>query len=913
MDRFPSLKGRLAIALVSTALLPWLGYAIYTGHQSQRQAQQQQHVRLQHEARQAAQRLTLFLDAYQPTGQRQNLSLQDLPPTAGVERSRVDANGVIVASTDTALLGQQTALGTSTQAGWVTIRPSNARTAWHIATETLVQLLDTSLGFMAVLDAEGGVIAATPTWPEGYERLPHHQITLSQVPWSVVYGELPLSRPQPGGGAVLALLLGGGTAIWGWRFCQGWTRSLTELDTAFADFIRGDHKRRARVWKGSEAAPLAERFNIMAEQLTELLEQLARHTVDLQTEIQGRQHIEAELQLHRESLEQTVQQRTAALAKANACLENEIRDRRQIEQVLFREVELAQVTLQSIVDGVIVVNTKGYVQYLNQAASRLTGWQPTQAQKKPLNAILYLLDEGSRQRDTRLLHHVLSEGKVISLTNHPLILISRLGQRYAVDYSAAPLRSTDKTIIGAVLVLHDVTSARRMARRLMWQASHDALTRLINRSEFERRLELTVQLARSHGQSHALCYIDLDQFKIVNDNCGHLAGDELLRQVSDLMRQQVKTTDTVARLGGDEFGLILMNVSAAEAWQASDRLRRAMERFRFYWENKSFTVGVSIGLVPITIESLGPAQLLNAADSSCYAAKALGRNRIHTYSADDTELAKQYGAAHWVARITEALESNRFQLYFQPIVPTIANKSPSLPLEPFHCEILLRLQDESGVIVSPSAFIPAAERYDLMRRLDRWVIQKLFSGLAEAARSKEIFVPLDQPIANVVWAVNLSGLSLNDEGFLGFLAEQFRCYDIPHRRICFEITETVAIANLTRAARVIGQLREWGCLLALDDFGSGMSSFAYLKHLPVDYLKIDGHFIRHIASNPIDRAIVDSVQRLSQVMGLKTIAEFVEDDAVRSYLAHIGVDYVQGYGIAEPMPLFRPSTAIAIR
>ncbi len=908
MDRFPSLKGRLAIALVSTALLPWLGYAAYTGVQSQRQAQQQE--RLEREARQAEQRLTLFLNAYQLTALSQGLN-------AGVEQSWVNARGVIVASTDTGFLGQQVAPAISSQAGWVTIRPPDTTRVWHVATEALVPLLDTPSGFMAVLDATGAVIVATPTWPDQYDQLPHAQLSLSQVPWSVVYAELPLSRWSPTGlwpsrqGIILALILGGGTALWGWRFCQDWTRSLAELDEAFADFIRGDHKRRAPVWAGSEAAPLAERFNIMAEQLTELLEQLARHTVDLQTEIQVRQQIEAELQQHRDSLELTVQQRTAALAKANASLEGEIRDRRQIEQVLFREVELAQVTLQSIVDGVIVVNTKGYVQYLNQAASRLTGWQSTQAKKKPLNAILYLLDEGSRQRDTRLLHHVLSEGKVISLTNHPLILISRLGQRYAVDYSAAPLRSTDKTIIGAVLVLHDVTSARRMARRLMWQASHDALTRLINRSEFERRLELTVQLARSHGQSHALCYIDLDQFKVVNDNCGHLAGDELLRQVSDLMRQQVKTTDTVARLGGDEFGLILMNVSTEEAWQASDRLRRAMEGFRFYWENKSFTVGVSIGLVPITIESLGPAQLLNAADSSCYAAKALGRNRIHTYSVDDTELAKQYGAAHWVARITEALESNRFQLYFQPIVPTIATLSATH--EPLHCEILLRLQDDSGSIVSPSAFIPAAERYDLMRRLDRWVIQKLFAGLAAATRSSEVFVSFKQPIANVVWAVNLSGLSLNDESFLGFLAEQFRHYEIPYRQICFEITETVAIANLTRAARVISQLREWGCLLALDDFGSGMSSFAYLKHLPMDYLKIDGHFIRHIATSPVDRAIVDSVQRLSQVMGLKTIAEFVEDDAVRSYLAHIGVDYVQGYGIAEPMPLFRPSTAVAIR
>ncbi|MBR8834125.1 MAG: EAL domain-containing protein [Stigonema ocellatum SAG 48.90 = DSM 106950] len=430
--------------------------------------------------------------------------------------------------------------------------------------------------------------------------------------------------------------------------------------------------------------------------------------------------------------------------------------------------------------------------------------------------------------------------------------------------------------------------------QMSWQARHDALTGLVNRREFENNLEQAINNAKTHNQQHALCYLDLDQFKIVNDTCGHFAGDELLRQVTALFQSQVRKTDTLSRLGGDEFGLLLDQCPLAQAQRIANSLREKVQEFRFVWQEKLFTIGVSIGLVIIDTYTQSVAQALSLADVACYAAKNRGRNRVHVYQIDDLDLAKQQGEMQWVTRLAHALEENRFRLYCQPIVPVFQTE---LKTEQ-HFEILLRLQDETGNLVLPMAFIPAAERYNLMHLIDRWVIRTLFATLGLLSSKTKNH-------SQDLYAINLSGASINDDQFTEFLHNQFALHQIPPRMICFEITETVTIGNLSKASQFISELRSLGCRFALDDFGSGMSSFAYLKNLPVDFLKIDGSFIKQILNNPIDSAIVEAINHVGQIMGIQTIAEFVENDAVLEKIKALGVNYAQGYGIAKPCPLER--------
>lgn len=474
------------------------------------------------------------------------------------------------------------------------------------------------------------------------------------------------------------------------------------------------------------------------------------------------------------------------------------------------------------------------------------------------------------------------------------------GEIVDVEVSANLIRYAGRNAF--CIVVRDITDRKRAEaalreseKRLAWQASHDDLTGLVNRREFERRLELALSDARTDGTQHSLCYLDLDQFKIVNDTCGHGAGDELLRQVSALLRMHIRSTDVLARLGGDEFGLLLNHCPLENASGVANALRQNLSDYRFVWQDKSFTVNVSIGLVAIDVDSKDLASTLSAADAACFAAKNKGRNRVHIYQANDSELAQQRGEMLLASQITKALEENRFCLYYQPIVP-VANADSHGE----HYEVLLRLYDESGKLVPPNLFIPAAERYNLMHLVDRWVISTLFSSQKEHYR--QAWERCQSQGDRSLYAINLSGSSINDDQFIEFVRDQFALYQIPPQVICFEITETVAITNLSKAVQFIQELKQLGCYFSLDDFGSGMSSFTYLKNLPVDYLKIDGQFVKDIVEDPTDLAMTEAINRVGQVMGIQTIAEFVENDAILDKLRMLGVNYAQGYGIAKPRP-----------
>lgn len=440
-----------------------------------------------------------------------------------------------------------------------------------------------------------------------------------------------------------------------------------------------------------------------------------------------------------------------------------------------------------------------------------------------------------------------------------------------------------------LIVCEDITEARNLSEQLSYQASHDALTGLVNRREFENRLRRVLESARKDGTEHALCYLDLDQFKVINDTCGHAAGDELLRQLAELLQEKIRKRDTLARLGGDEFGIVMEHCSLQQASRVADVLRELIENFRLSWEGRNFSVGASIGLVPITNASMGLAEVLSAADSACYRAKEEGRNRIHVYQQDDEELVRQLGQMQWVPQIKRALEQDLFELYFQPIIPV--NSSGS---ETDRYELLIRMKGNNGRPVLPGAFIPAAERYNLAGKLDRWVINTAFRWLHAHPRHLEYLSTC---------SINLSGNSLGEQEMLRFVCQQFEEMNIPPEKICFEVTETAAISNLSSATCFIREIKQRGSWFALDDFGSGLSSFAYLKKLPVDLIKIDGLFIKDILDDPIDLAMVRSINDIGHVMGKQTIAEFVENEAILDELRHIGVDYAQGYSIGQPRAL----------
>ncbi len=567
----------------------------------------------------------------------------------------------------------------------------------------------------------------------------------------------------------------------------------------------------------------------------------------------------------------------------------DITRQKQTEEALFEAKERALVTLHSIGDAVITTDNSGLITYLNPIAEQLTGISNDEANSKPLEECCRMLDEDHDRLAPNPALRALQRDGVYELKCSTQ-LIAHNGTSRSITASAAPIRDSNGSAIGAIMVLRDVSESREMARRLSWQASHDALTGLYNRQEMETHLEQLLEEAQRDGVHHVLLYLDLDQFKLVNDTSGHLAGDELLRQLSYLLKKSLRDTDLLARLGGDEFGVLLSHCPIDKATEIADHLRTQIHEFRFVWQNKSFEIGVSIGIAPIDQHTESSASVMSAADVACYTAKDLGRNRYHIYVPEDEELTRRHGEMTWVSRIRSAIEENRLVLYRQAIQSVHTEHTHEV-----HTEILVRMVDEEGKLIAPGQFIPAAERYNLMPQVDRKVVELTLGHMAK-----------DKQAPHSV-AINLSGATFADEEFLTFIHQQLEHSGIEPKRICFEITETAAITKLSSAIHFIQEFKKLGCRFALDDFGSGLSSFSYLKNLPVDYLKIDGAFVRDIVDDPYDRAMVEAICRVGRVMGLKTIAEFVENDAILEQLRIIGVDYVQGYGIEKPRPLFQPS------
>jgi diguanylate cyclase (GGDEF)-like protein/PAS domain S-box-containing protein len=558
-------------------------------------------------------------------------------------------------------------------------------------------------------------------------------------------------------------------------------------------------------------------------------------------------------------------------------------DRRHYEARLFKQKELAEVTLGSIGDAVVTADAAGCVRFMNRAAEQLTGWDSAEARGLAASQVVRVADEATGQeiecpiaRSLRLRHGV-------NISNHAQ-LITREGHRVAIEDSAAPIRSREGDILGAVVVFRDVSHERALTHQLGWQASHDALTGLANRRAFETAVAGALRTAKDEGHRHALLYMDLDRFKIVNDTCGHGAGDVLLQTLTRLLQAHMRESDMLARLGGDEFGALLAFCPPARALRLADELRQTVKDFRFVWGDRVFELGVSVGMVEIDEDSKSTGELLVAADQACYAAKESGRNRVNVYRESDAAVARRQGEMQWIACLNEALAQDLFSLYSQPIVPLHGGDGG-------HREVLVRIRSAQKGLILPGAFIPAAERYDLMVSLDRWVVthvcRHIHAELAEAGQPPPMY------------SVNLSGMSLGDDGMLDHIMAEFDENGIDPTRLCFEITETAVIANLAKAQAFIARLRALGCRFSLDDFGSGLSSFAYLRSLHVDYLKIDGAFIRDIVRNDIDRALVKAINEVGHVMGIRTIAEYVEDQPTLDAVGALGIDYAQGYAVGR--------------
>ena len=544
--------------------------------------------------------------------------------------------------------------------------------------------------------------------------------------------------------------------------------------------------------------------------------------------------------------------------------------------------------LQSLAEAIIATDKDGRVTFMNPAAEPLTGSEAASAGGKLLEEVVSLVDETDRRLLTDPVRQALTSGSAVNLSRRALLLSRNNGSERSIELTASPIRNASQELVGAVVMLHDITELRGLARQMSYQATHDALTGLVNRREFERRLEEAIDSGHRGDGQHVLCYLDLDRFKLVNDTSGHVAGDSMLREVAKLLRDAVRDSDTVGRLGGDEFGLLLIGCPLDKARQIADDLCRAVSDYRFVWKDKIFNIGVSVGLVEISRESGTLEELLAAADTACYVAKKQGSGRVAVYSARDEAHARHTGEIQWLQRLQSALKENRFHLYHQVIVGAHGEETgPAM-------EVLVRLEDEAGNELPPSDFLRAAERYRLMGLVDRWVVQTTLAALGRGAIAVQ---------ANRSVAINISGQTLADLQFLEFVVECFDSTGALPTQVCFEITENAVIANLEHARRFVGVLHGMGCQFALDDFGSGVGSFSNLKNLPLDYLKIDGSFMRNLARDTVNQAMVTAMIRLARTLNFKVIAEQVEDTAAVEAARKMGVDYLQGYAIGRPQPL----------
>ena len=550
----------------------------------------------------------------------------------------------------------------------------------------------------------------------------------------------------------------------------------------------------------------------------------------------------------------------------------------------------AMATLDAMGESVITVDAEGRIDYINHSAEALLGQQVDQVLGKTFSDVASLVDESDRRSLGDPVIKAMSSSARIAASRRAVLVPSNGSPERFLEISVTPLQSEGKETSGWVLVLHDTSELRGLTRQMTYQASHDALTGLVNRREFERRLQEALDSAQTGDIGHALCYLDLDHFKVVNDTCGHTAGDNMLREIASLIKDAVRDSDTVGRIGGDEFALLLVGCPLEKARQIADNVVRSVNDFRFVWKDKIFNVGVSIGLVEIGRDSGTIEDIMNSADSACYVAKKQGGLHVHVYSAREEASARHSGEIQWLLKLQGALRDNKFELYFQPIVHARAGgvSGPAL-------EVFVRLAGEDGQPASPPAeFIRAAERYRLMPHVDRWVVQAVLAALGRGG--------LKLPPGRSV-AINIAGQTLGDAEFLEFVVECFDHTGASPGDICFEVTETSVVANLDHAQRFIDVLHGMGCEFALDNFGSGLSSFSTLRTLPMDYLKIDGSFIKNLAGDTVNQAMVAAMIDLSRSLNFRVVAEHVEDQLALDTVTGMGIDFVQGFIVGRPAPL----------
>ena len=564
------------------------------------------------------------------------------------------------------------------------------------------------------------------------------------------------------------------------------------------------------------------------------------------------------------------------------------RDKIKAQSQLYKERERAEVALRSIGDAVITTDTDHKITYMNPVAERMLDCNLEDVSGRHLAELVKLEFQpiGDAIPDPVEFYIDITQS---NLRQTGIDIVLKVGtDQLSVDGNASPLMDSQGELMGSMLVLRDVSLEQELTNQLIYQASHDSLTGLMSRAEFENRVKETLEQSRQQNGQNALCYIDLDQFKLVNDTCGHGAGDELLKRLASVLLAQVRQQDVVARLGGDEFGILLHDCNQNQAKNMAERVRVALHEMHFTWDDKVFDVSGSIGLVMINRMSGTLPELMSAADLACYAAKDSGRDTVHVYHVDDAEIAEKFRQMQWLPRIREAIKNSEFELAIQSVTSLKEGISPKIIYE-----FLLRWPQEDGSLISPALFIPSAERYDLMRDLDCWVIENALAAVTQL--KPELQYPENQ-----MFTINLSGQSVCDPALADFIVGMLRRFEVDPNTICFEVTETVAIANFSTAVEFINRLRGLGCRFALDDFGSGLSSFSYLKRLPLDFLKIDGLFVRDMLDDPVDLAMVRTIYDVAKVLKLQTIAEWVEDGATLDALKSIGIDYAQGFHISKP-------------
>lgn len=550
------------------------------------------------------------------------------------------------------------------------------------------------------------------------------------------------------------------------------------------------------------------------------------------------------------------------------------------EKQLFREKERAEVTLYSIGDGAITTDSKGNIEHINDTAIDIIRPPDKNFIGKPMFDYFQLGNKSIKD----IWDSVETKGNIaVSKSNCVLI---RDNNEIPIEFTLSPIFSDDKIISGTILIFRDVSEIRFLSEQLVFQARHDELTGLLNRREFERKIkDVLFEVRRYPDIRYWLVYLDLDQFKVINDTCGHIAGDELLKQISATIKQAIREIDFLSRIGGDEFSIIIKDCDNELVNTVVERILKSINSSKFCWEDKCFSVSASIGLIEITENAGSMYDLLSKVDAACYLAKDKGRNQIHFASHDDEAVSQRQGEMDWVHRIRHALDTQKFVLYYQTIKPLQNTDSE------FHAEILVRLFDDGNNLIPPNAFIPAAERYNLMIEIDHWVVSNALKFIHDNKFEKQTV------------SINLSAQSLCDGDFPAEVIQSIKDYNVNPQHVCFEITETAAISNLTQAKLFIHTLREIGCKFSLDDFGSGLSSFGYLKSLKVDYLKIDGTFVKNIIEDPIDLAMVKAINEVGHTMGLKTIAEYVENEDIEKKLLSLNIDFAQGFGIKKPAPI----------